>query len=375
MKITLIKFLALILFMHSAYAKADASTYLYDANQVDSLLNSGALSADEYDDLMDLRESSGDVLNVSIPSTLANGLPPSLSMNRPEASSILVAPVMTNTSMAVQKYSQDQVDQRGKWGFEFIFIGNDGQKKLLTSYNAREKIRPGSTMKLFSSYAVFKRGLFSSDKERAEMKQMLIHSINGEADRIFKSISQTNKIFVMDPKSYLNDLIGYKMWDTLGRKSQVIDYDIARSWFIAMPEYQFLQDGDKFHPVNGSGLQQTGKDTELETNTVTPHLEVSLLEKIYRSGRYDEYKQLLPGPGRAGTLNNKFVALRRVVKGIYAKTGTLGNGKSLAGYIETSKGVVIFSIIGDDLRGYSKPAQAHNTTIENIVAKNVKSVL
>lgn len=368
--------------MQATYAHAGASTYLYDAKKVQSLLSSGTLSAAQYDDLMDLQESSGDILNVSIPETLSNGEMPTDDMNRSEVLDILSAVPAAiaganaaSATLAVQQYGIKQTAKRGEWGFEFLYIGNDGQRKILSSHNAHEKMRPGSTMKLFSSFAVFRRGLFASSQERSEMKTMLAHSINGEADRIFKSISQKNKVFFMPKKSYLNDLVGYKMWDSLEEKNQVIDYDIARSWYIATPDYTFLQDGGKFHPVNGSGLQQTGKDTDLETNTVTPRLEVSLLEMIYRSGRYNEYKQLLPGPGREGTLNHKFGGLRSVVKGIYAKTGTLGNGKSLAGYVETSKGVVIFSIIGDNLRGYSKPAQAHNTTIENIVAKNVKSVL
>ena len=135
--------------------------------------------------------------------------------------------------------------------------------------------------------------------------------------------------------------------------------------------YSSLEDGSKFHPVNGSGLQDSNKDDLIHENKVTARLETALLEKILANKeKYAKYKLLLPTPGGAGTLSARFKMGRKLAK-IYAKTGTLGATKSLAGYAETSKGVIVFSVIGDRLKGMGvKEAMAG--PIESIVYAHVK---
>ena len=137
--------------------------------------------------------------------------------------------------------------------------------------------------------------------------------------------------------------------------------------------YKNLEDSSKFHPVNGSGMQVTERDSVLQENKVTPRLETGLLERILSNkAKYDKYKTYLPTPGGEGTLFYRFKSGRKLAK-IYAKTGTLGNAKALAGFAETSKGTIVFSVIGDRLKGMNSEA-AMAGPIENLVFAHIQYI-
>ncbi|MEX2511776.1 MAG: D-alanyl-D-alanine carboxypeptidase [Cyclobacteriaceae bacterium] len=78
--------------------------------------------------------------------------------------------------------------------------------------------------------------------------------------------------------------------------------------------------------VDGSGLSRH--------NLITPRTMVSLLDKIYRLLPDAELFGLLPTGGRTGTLKFNYQA---PVPYIFAKTGTISNNHSLAGFIKTRK--------------------------------------
>lgn len=345
---------------------------LLDMDSLEKLVNSGKLTVEQYDDLIDLLESGGDTMRV-----------------QPEADRILtpdeealvndatIKDIGALTSIGeLQKYSEKQVAGYGQWGFHFLYIGNDGTRKELSSLKKNTKIRPASTMKLFSSNLAFDKKTYSL----ANLGTLLQKSKNGMADAALRSVAKSipdYRVSKTDPRvAYLltPGLEGYKMYDSTEHKSQVVDNLILRGSSLMINEYANLEDSSKFHPVNGSGLQQSNKDTDLQRNTVTPRLETALLEKIYKNKvKYAKYKNLLTSPGKpGGTLYNTFKNGRKLAK-IYAKTGTLGNGKGLAGFAETKKGVIVFSILSDDLRGIGVK-EALKVVIENVVYSHLSYV-
>lgn len=81
---------------------------------------------------------------------------------------------------------------------------------------------------------------------------------------------------------------------------------------------------DKPQWVDGSGLSRH--------NLITPRSLITVLEKIYQILPDEEIYQLFPVGGRTGTLKNNYYAPTPYV---VAKTGTISNNHSLAGFIKT----------------------------------------
>lgn len=81
---------------------------------------------------------------------------------------------------------------------------------------------------------------------------------------------------------------------------------------------------DKPQWVDGSGLSRH--------NLVTPRSLITVLEKIYRLLPDEEISQIFPVGGKTGTLKNAYYAPTPYV---IAKTGTISNNHSLAGFIKT----------------------------------------
>ncbi len=370
MKNTILKFLVVCLMAQSYAASsfAQVNTGPLDLDKLQALVESGQLTEDQYNDYVDLIESGGETAFIQ---------PSSERVFENDAEAALAADdgiknIGSISNIAeLQTYSDKQVAGYGNWGFHFVYIGKDGSRKVLTGKNVNTPLRPASTMKIFSTNLAFDLGTYNL----ANMKNLLQHSRNGMADAALKSVAKSSKYanFVIPADSYLKSpaLLNYKMRDSTEGKSQVIDATILKGCGIMRSVYASLEDGSKFHPVNGSGLQDSGKDDVIHENKVTPRLETALLEKILANkDKYGKYKVMLPTPGGAGTLSARFKMGRKLAK-IYAKTGTLGATKALAGFAETSKGTIVFSVIGDRLKGMGVK-EAMTGPIENLVFAHIK---
>ena len=107
---------------------------------------------------------------------------------------------------------------------------------------------------------------------------------------------------------------------------------------------QFLSDAglrtDDFTFFDGSGLSTQ--------DLVTPNAEVQLLAYATRQPWFAQWKAALPVGGVDGTLASRFT--RAPLKGhVFAKTGTLGESRALAGYVECASGrTVIFALLDDE---------------------------
>lgn len=383
MKNTILKFLVICLMTQSyvvgAFAQAntgpldlDKLQMMVESGELVAKLKSGELSQDQYEyqynTYVDLIESGGETAFVkpAAEREFENIADEALANDKDFKDIGSVSNVDE-----LQTYSDKQVAGYGDWGFHFVYIGKDGSRKVLTARKMNTPVRPASTMKLFSTNLAFDLGTYNL----GSMKELLQHSRNGMADSALRSAAKSSQYtnFVIPADSYLKTpgLLGYSMYDSTERKSQIIDATILKGCAIMKSVYSSLEDSSKFHPVNGSGLQSSGKDTELQENKVTPRLETALLEKILANKeKYAKYKLLLPTPGGSGTLAARFKSGRTLAK-IYAKTGTLGATKALAGFAETSKGTIVFSVIGDHLKGMGV-AEAMSGPIENLVFAHIK---
>lgn len=113
---------------------------------------------------------------------------------------------------------------------------------------------------------------------------------------------------------------------------------------------------DDFVFYDGSGLST--KDL------VTPRAEVELLAYAAQQPWFPQWKPALPVGGIDGTLASRFT--QPPLKGhVFAKTGTLGETRALAGYLDCASGrQVIFSIMVDN---HEPGTSADRATMDKIV--------
>lgn len=325
----------------------------------DKTSKTAKLSNEEYDRLMEIQESGGDVFNQLIPQVSTKDFNSSML----EVAKVQAIAAVNN----IEELQEDSVNRArgGKWAFHFVYLGNDGSRTELSGLRIHEQVRPASTMKVVSSYMAFAAGSYGLSK----MSDMLHRSDNGMADEAFRTVSRAQPDYVLPADHFIRELIGYKILDGAARVSRVIDKDIARSVGLSDGYYQNFEDSSKLHIVNGSGLQNSAVDRGNAVNKLTVRFHTALLEKIARSGRYNEYKKLLaqPGPG-GGTLARRLLQTNQMGK-VYAKTGTLGAVKGLTGFVDTKNGKLVFSIIGDDLTIGTAIAAAEQ---DNMLFQHVK---
>ncbi len=162
MKNAILKFLVICL-MTQSYAVssfAQMATPL-DLDKLQAIVESGELSRrlakgeitqdqfeDQYNDYMDLMESGGEtaLIKPSPDRVFETDADAALALNE-KINSIAAA-----TSIGeLQKYAEKQVAGYGNWTFQFIYIGNNGTRKILTGRDINTPVRPASTMKLFST--------------------------------------------------------------------------------------------------------------------------------------------------------------------------------------------------------------------------------
>ena len=133
-------------------------------------------------------------------------------------------------------------------------------------------------------------------------------------------------------------------------------------------ENEFLQyaglNRDDVVLYDGSGLSM--KDL------IAPRAEVQLLAYAAKQPWFAQWKAALPVGGVDGTLSGRFKGSKEKpdpLKGkVFAKTGTLGESRALAGYVECASGkTVIFSVMVDNhLPGSSADREAMDRIVSAI---------
>jgi D-alanyl-D-alanine carboxypeptidase/D-alanyl-D-alanine-endopeptidase (penicillin-binding protein 4) len=116
-------------------------------------------------------------------------------------------------------------------------------------------------------------------------------------------------------------------------------------------------DLDDFLSYDGSGLS--------DHDLVTPRATTQFLGFIATQTWFPLWKASLPIGGEEGTLASRF-ASPPLQGHVFAKTGTLGESRALAGYVDAASGrQIIFSILVDD---HAPGSSADRAVMDKIVA-------
>ena len=91
--------------------------------------------------------------------------------------------------------------------------------------------------------------------------------------------------------------------------------------------------------ADGSGLSSYDR--------VTPRALVTILRHEWAGTNREGVMSALPQPGKKGTLEDVFANSPLVGK-LFAKTGTVNHTRTLAGYLETNHGTVVFALLVND---------------------------
>lgn len=310
-----------------------------DSNDLDNLITDVSQLPDqetidhENERQIELLESGSDILNSDSQKYL-EGL-----QNIPEYYPI------DGEDVGVPELQSDaikRINGEGLWGFQFLYMNkSDKSVKVLSQNRIHQPIKPASTLKIFTGWLAFLNGTYP----KPNLNVMLRRSDNAMADQALRSVAK-------------------KMNPALKGPNELLDFGVD----YMKKHYSSLEDGKFFVPQNGSGLNNTQNDSDEELNKVTARLETHLLQKIFLSGKFDQFKVLLARPGMDGTLKKRLKATNSIGR-VFAKTGTLQHTKSLAGFVETKKGVMIFAIIGDKLKVSTASA---TEDIDNIVYRHAK---
>jgi D-alanyl-D-alanine carboxypeptidase/D-alanyl-D-alanine-endopeptidase (penicillin-binding protein 4) len=122
-------------------------------------------------------------------------------------------------------------------------------------------------------------------------------------------------------------------------------------------------DKDDFIFFDGSGL--SGHDL------VTPRATVRLLQYASTQPWFADWKKSLPVGGEDGSLMERFSKVP-LKDHVFAKTGTLGEARALAGYLDTASGrTVIFSImVGNHMPHSNADREVMDKIVASIAAAN-----
>jgi D-alanyl-D-alanine carboxypeptidase len=188
---------------------------------------------------------------------------------------------------------------KGTWSYQFLYIARDGTATDLSQYRVKEKIKPASVLKLFTGWMAYQSEAQTVDY----LHFMLRRRDNARADQTLKKMGGPSKL---------------------------------RSFYATQ---NLALTSANFNMVDGSGLSHS--------NRVTADLVTRLLTQIYVSGQYDSFKALLAEPQQDGTLSTRF---KDLAYPLYAKTGTLADTASLAGYVDLNHGTLVFAIFSNQLK-------------------------
>jgi D-alanyl-D-alanine carboxypeptidase/D-alanyl-D-alanine-endopeptidase (penicillin-binding protein 4) len=126
--------------------------------------------------------------------------------------------------------------------------------------------------------------------------------------------------------------------------------ELVNSWGVA-PSDLFVADG--------SGLSRY--------NLISTHALVTVLSHVHRDARLkDPFERSLPVAGEAGTLADRLKGTRAAGV-VRAKTGSMTNVRSIAGYMTTAEGEpIVFAIIANN---YGVPGTEIDRVIDTILAR------
>jgi D-alanyl-D-alanine carboxypeptidase len=212
--------------------------------------------------------------------------------------------------------SSESLAQTETWSQVFELINTDGVSTMLSSSRANVLLKPASTMKLFTAWWA----LQNTFREEVYLAEMLKKSVNAMAD---------------DTAQGLGGVLAME--------------DFYRDQGLSITD-------ETFQAADGSGLSYQNK--------TTCQVQIELLKVIKKSKDYDRFKKLMAQPGETGTLLNRLKSLKGR---LFAKTGTLKSTASLSGFLETSKGVVVFCVLSDYLR---IPVAEARLKIDEVVKKH-----
>lgn len=309
MKKLILKLLVVALFFQGHISTAVAS----EADDIQAIINfNNSMSAsplnisdEDYEQMMEANESAGETPLTAAEEKAFQQQQAAQADENQKSSTVEDISGVTNIA-ELQKATQTRIAKvGGTWGVHVIYISKDdpSQKITLTARNIHQSLAPASTMKLFSGYLAFINKTYPVN----DLSYCLHVSSNPMAMQALKSVGGT----------------------------------LAKSVAIMKKQFAGLEDLSKLQVIDGAGLSRS--------NRVTARLESALLEKIYTGGKYNSFKLLLAQPGEIGTMRNSLVDLNSSVGRVYAKTGTLPKGrvKGLSGFVESSKGVMIFAMIAN----------------------------
>lgn len=307
MKKVILKLLVVSLFFQGQISSASTlSLEIQQYNQeMTASENIGAMSAEQYDQLMEANEYEGEaplteeeLIQLQNDLTEQNLQPAQTDDDVEDISGINSVAELQNAAIARTKRV------KGIWGNHFVYISKkDGTRTSLTAQNINTSLTPASTLKVFSGYLAYLNKSYANK----DLSYMLHVSSNPGADAALKSVSGT----------------------------------INKSVATLKKTFSGLSDINKLVMVDGSGLSRSNK--------VTARLLTSLLEKIYKSDNYNTFKHFMAQPGEYGTMRSQLNDVDQQIGDVYAKTGTLPRGmvKGLTGYVESDKGIIIFSSIAN----------------------------
>lgn len=202
------------------------------------------------------------------------------------------------------------------WTYQFELVKKDNTTKVISKQNENTLVKPASTMKLFTGYMAYKKGV----RTDAYLYQMLRQSVNNMAEA---TVQKMGGVYAME------------------------------DWFKAKG---LNLNESNFTAADGSGLSYDNK--------ATCAIEIKLLKMIKADATYSRFKKLLAQPGKDGTIQKRLTGLKGLV---FAKTGTLAKTASLTGFVETPKGTMLFCVMSDYLKGSVNNAR---NKIDAMVIKN-----
>lgn len=191
--------------------------------------------------------------------------------------------------------SEANTDKRGATlSSVFRLATPQGELISLQEQNAALMVRPASTMKLFTGWMALQRGARSDEF----LSDMLHTSDNAKAEDTLRRLG--------------------------GARAMT---DFYRELGFPMAQLKI---------VDGSGLSKS--------NRTNCDVQLKLLDLIRRSPDYERFRGLLAAPGEAGTLDDRLLELRGR---LFGKTGTLRTTVALTGYVESTKGTLMFCVISE----------------------------
>lgn len=208
----------------------------------------------------------------------------------------------------------------GTWGYSFMLINSKGHKRVFTQFNRHVMLKPASLMKIFTGWWA----LNHHAETDSYLGKMLKESNNAMASGTFYE---------------------------LGGASGIENYFHS---FIPVAPYNF-------RPIDGSGLSHDNK--------ASVQIMMQLLEHIRFSPKYARFKKLLAEPRKKGTLEKR---LSEFSGKLFAKTGTLDGVAALSGFLETTKGTLVFCIVSNDL---SIKLPVARQKIDTLLRQQVRAVM